>query len=513
MRQEEINQILARAKSYTGISCEDVLFKIIGYTGKTIRKGNNLFFQCLNGCEEHHEYPEKCSINVYENKGKCFDCGMGFGPIKLLSVAKSIPYNEAALLLANIGGEITDDEYNAVTKSASNYNKLIMDSNVQERIEQKQADEVKDFKASADVLDLVYRHLLKLPQFRLTMEMLEYLCNERDLDFDEIFAAKFFCYKETFNLDELVKDIQEEQPAFTYNHLWGVPGFYFEFSDKTHKQGKWKFRDPYRDCLGLPLMDAEGRIIGLQMRFMNNKQINERKVAKYFFVSSRGYRPKSGAETGYGTCSGTPAHVEYPNIVTNSYFVIGEGKFKMMEAAKEGSVAFSCQGVGNYRYVLEEIEKCLTSKKLISKMSQDLLDHPQELKFMIMYDADMFHNYSVLDNAIKLHGELKRKYNRNVYFLLWDEKYGKGYDDMKHTLGENFSKYCFMVDGDDFCSLVIKGIRRCDEVYKQSHRNVNGEGFRGTDEYKLLMKTTLWDGGIVNTYTNISGECQQIATA
>lgn len=501
MRQEEINSILERAKNYSGISCEDVLFKVIGYTGKTIKKGNNLFFQCLNGCEEKSDYPEKCSINVSENKGKCFQCGFGFGPIKLLSVAKSIPYNEAALILAKLGGEITDEEFNAVTKSASNYNKLIKDSHVHAKIEQKKADEVKDFKASPDVLDLVYRHMLKLPQFRLSMEMLEYLFNERDIEFEDLSKSKFFYYKEPFSIDELVKNIQEEQPAFTYNHFWGVPGFYFEFSDKTHKQGKWKFRDPYKDCLGIPLMDAEGRIVGLQMRFMNNEQISSRKVAKYFFVSSRGYKPKSGAETGYGTCSGTPAHVEYPDVVTNSWFVIGEGKFKMMEAAKEGSVAFSCQGVGNYRYVLEEIDHCLKSKKLLSKMSRDLLENPQKLKFLIMYDADMFHNYAVLDNAIKLHDELKKIYGREIVFLLWDEKYGKGYDDMKHNLGENFKEYLLMVDGTDFCSLMRANIARCDDVYKKSHKNICGEGFRGTDEYKILMKTTLWDGCILKNYS------------
>lgn len=510
MRQEEINKILERAKNFTGISCEDVLTKVVGYSDKLVRKGNNLFFFCLNGCEKNkkdpslnHENPENCSINTYENKGKCWECGMGFGPIKLLSVAKSIPYNEAALMLANVGGEITDDEYNAVTKSAVNYKKLIKDSNVHAKIEQKQADEVRDVKASADVLDLVYRHLLKLPQFKLPLSYVEYLFATRDMDFDDLNRSKFFNYKEPFSVDELVKDIQAEQPAFTYNHLWGVPGFYFEFADKEHKTGKWKFRDPYKDCLGIPLMDAEGRIIGLQMRFMKDAQVKAGKVGKYFFVSSRGYKPKNGNDAGYGACSGTPAHVEYPEVVTNSTFNIGEGKFKMMQAAKEGSVSFSCQGVGNYRYVVEEIGNCLRSKKLLSKMSKELLENPQELKFCIMYDADMFHNFAVLDAAIKLHDELAKTYGRKVEFLLWDEKYGKGYDDMVINLGENYRKVCFTMDGSEFVSLAKEKIKACDEIYKLSHRNNNKGGgsgsdaFRSSDEYRAMLKANLWNGGVL----------------
>lgn len=492
MTQKQINSISAKARaSASQVKMEDVL-SLAGYMGRTRKRGVNLYFQCPNGCDSKGNL-DKCSINTDSNLAYCFSCKEGFGPAKLYQVLKGCTYNEGALYLAYKIGDISYEEYSACSSGAIN-DKLNSDSKVYEKLEKKKATEEVEYNASADTKDLVYRHLLDMPEFALDEEGIEYLSMRGITSGGK---HEFFSYTKPISVDALVNSIKREVPEFTHNNLWGVAGFYFEYSDASKKRGKWRFRPPYAHCLGITLRNAKGQIVALQMRFLNSEAVKDKKVNKYFFVTSRGYAPK-GKLTGFGASSGSPAHVEYPKMITNPMILIGEGKFKMREAKTENSVALSCQGVGNYSYVVDEVEEVIKSDALAQRLSPKLsLDTFKEnMCFAILYDADMFRNYAVLDAGIKLAKSLISKYNKKVFFLVWDESYGKGFDDMKHFAsgnGINYKDLCFTIKAEDFIKFAELSIAECDKKIGDKNKGVKLEALRKTPEYLDTLHYLLWD--------------------
>lgn len=478
MRQAELNEIRNRAVNEAAqVKIEDVL-TIAGYTGKKRLRGTNLFFECPY-C--YANKLDKCSANIYTNLGKCFSCDQGFGPAKLCSSIMGIPYIDAALLLAVKSGGISITEYEEVMKNHGNYTKLSKDTAVLQKIEQKRAVETSEHKAPSEILDLVYSTMLNLDEFKLSDKHRDYLVSERKLNEAEIKKGRFFSYQKSFDIDMLIKIIQRTVPSFSYNNLVGVPGFYFEFSDSSHTKGRWAFRNPYENCLGIPLFDCEGRIVALQLRCLGKVQ-----DCRYFFLTSRGYQPSENVETGYGSTPGTPAHVEYPEIIKNTTIIIGEGKFKMVEAAREGSISVSCQGVNNYSYAVEEIEKVFDSKKLKSypKLKPVTKDN---VNFIIAFDADMFRKKQVLDAAIGTGKELYKRFLRPVYYLVWDSNLGKGYDDLKANMGAKFKDYCFTVRADKFITLAEKSLDYCNKKYNNDFKS---------QDYKDELEIVLWKQGL-----------------
>lgn len=498
MTQEEIKKIKDRAvEASSRVPMVDVLHHC-GYYGKIKKRGNNIFFECPTGCESDGSM-SRCSINQEKNLAYCFSCKKGWGPAALAAEYMNMHYIEAALYLAKGAGAITDEEYDNCTYSAVRRNKLMSDNTTFKLIEVKKAKEYGEYKAPAEVVDVVYRHMLRLPEFSLTKKAYDYLRNERNISDEDIKKSMFFSYERFFSIDKLIENIRKDVPGFTYKNLVGVPGFYFVFTDKEKKMGKWKFRNPLKNCIGIPLMDCDKRIVALQMRFNEDKQQynGTRYTNKYFFITSTSVKngDKEGYGIAYGSSPGTPAHVEYPDIVTNPAFLIGEGKFKMMEAAKEGSVSFSCQGVGNYTYVVEEIGKCIKSKTLRYLMSDQLVEKKAELSFIIMYDSDIFRNYAVLTAGCDLAKTLIRKYKKTPYFLFWDEKYGKGYDDMKHYFSSkrlNYKDYCFLMDGNEFIKMALDSLKFADSKYERS--------LKYESLYSKCLYNSLWVGKVKPIY-------------
>ena len=316
MTQEEIQKIKDRAvDAASRIPMTDIL-RFCGYTGKLKKRGSNIYFECPNGCEADGNM-SRCSINENKNLAYCFCCKQGWGPALYTSQQLGINYIEAALILAKGAGEITEEECEQCNFSAARRNKLVSDSHTFKMIEIKKAEQCGGFKAPAYVVDCVYRHMLELPELTLSCSAFDYLVKKRHLSDDEIRRAGFFSYESCFSVDTLVQNIKNDIPGFSYNQLAGVPGFYFVFTDKEKTRGKWKFRNPYKGCIGIPLMDSERRIVALQMRFFNDGYLKNgiRSNNKYFFVtsSSVGDKEVNGMDYSFGASPGTPAHVEYPS--------------------------------------------------------------------------------------------------------------------------------------------------------------------------------------------------------
>ena len=88
-----------------------------------------------------------------------------------------------------------------------------------------------------------------------------------------------------------------------------------------------------------------------------------------------------------------------------------------------GCPVFSVQGVGNYHGIEEQVKVALER-------------YPHINRILIAYDADFIGNISVASHAIKLFNLLLKSFPDLKYqYVLWNEKYGKGFDDLIENTG------------------------------------------------------------------------------
>lgn len=447
MKQSEINGIMKICREAADpLTCEEALYAA-GYAGKTKKLGTSLFFECPNGCDRNKKL-DKCAINLDKNFAHCFCCNEGWNPVKLMASLWEVPYNQAVLTYGKSVGAITGEQYSAIADDKGNFAKAMKGTVAVKKAEQRAIEEA-EFKRPAEHLDLVYRHLLALPACQLSASHAEYLKKERRLTAGDIAEIGFFSYEQKFSMAALTASIQKEQPGFNpREHYWGVPGFFFQFSDENKTRGHWLFHKPYMDCIGIPIRDEAGRITALQMR-----ALSDRAQVKYFFVTSK----RCGDNTGFGSTPSTPCSVLYPKEITNPYVYIGEGIFKMFEVAKgEQSVAISVQGVNNTKDVPDMIREVLLSD-MAKRKAPALNGKHTRMQVIIVYDADMYRNYRVLEASQNLVKGLKKAFpDVPASFLCWDLNLGKGFDDLKHYADEqglNYHHLCRTVPAETFLAL------------------------------------------------------------
>lgn len=474
MRQKEVNEIKDRAvRSARSVLCTSIL-RMAGLPMKT--RGNQVYSICYNCGDGTTVKSDKFSVNTDKNLYHCFGCGCGGGAPKLYSELFKTSYMDACLHLAYQNGDVTKEEVERVTGSSDALNKLRADEGAFLKREEKDADEVEQ-KADVETIDLVYRHMLKLPEFALSTTGRHYLATTRKLSDAEINEVGFFEYKTPFSVDRLILSIRQEKPAFDYNDLLGVAGFYFRFTNKERTRGVWVFKSPYKDCIGIPLRNAEGKISALQMRYLGPKDTKN----KYFYVSSKSVREKNA---GFGAGCGSPVAVIYPEKIQNSTFCVGEGFFKMKELSKNGSVCFSVQGVNSFTYVADEVKAVLASENLKKKI---VGMGKRTIKFMIVYDADMYRKIQVLEAGVKTADYLSKKFpDREVSFLIWNPNLGKGFDDMKYYCEEHGIPYLHQlrkISASDFIEKVRVSVEAADSRYLQHNKGLADTKIRQTKEW------------------------------
>lgn len=442
MRQSEINEIKNKAvESAKTFPCE----RILNEAGFAIRKrGTQIYAECPY-CGSKRGFSVTESKNLYH----CFKCNEGGGPARLYADLTNTSFIEASLTLASMLGDVDREKVETIISSPDAYRKLTSDNKAYEKMDVKESEDG-EYKAPPKICDIVYRHMLKLPEFILTPDLIDYLENVRHLSKEEIRNLGFFRYQKEFSIDKLLISIKKEAPNFTYNNFLGVPGFYFKFTDNTKKKGTWCFKTPPDSCLGIPLYDANGYIVALQMRYMGTKKVN----SKYFYISSR-YVGEKNELLGLGSSPGTPVHVFYPkNKQLTNTFYIGEGFFKMYEIAKEGYISLSIQGVNSISYVADEVNEILKIKNI----------GKENLKFIIVFDSDMYDKFQVLEAGIKFNRYIKGKFpNSSTYFLLWNQSLGKGYDDMKFyciSNDNNYRKELRCISGNDMEHILEKSCKQ-----------------------------------------------------
>lgn len=484
MLQREINELKRRAvDSAEQVPCGQI-FTSFGLP--TMKRGVQIYTDCPKCGAKMRE--RKCSVNEVKNLWYCFGCTSGGGAVQAYSLLAGVKWLDAAIILARSVGAISDDNAGMLLDGPADVrNKLLSDNRTYQIVDNAKSY-LANLKAPAESTDLVYRHLLSLPEFALTEEAYRHLVNERKLSDAEIREEGFFSYTTPFYMGNLVESIKREKPNFKQEEFNGIPGFYFLYHDKD--RGWWQFREPYRSCLGIPLRNADGLITALQMRNLHPTKTG----AKYFYVTSSQVKDNRG-KCGYGCTPGTPVHVIYPKgEITSPTIYIGEGYFKMREIAKEGRLALSIQGVNSYHYVADEVKALMHGRVTVEK-TKNLAD--KKMRFCICFDMDMYSKIEVLMAACKFIKYLEKNFpDRKVSVLIWDKVLGKGFDDMKFACeraGVSFADRVKSVNGDGFITICRDAISDADREYAGRHTGNFGIEIRKTTEWKELLNKYLYE--------------------
>lgn len=337
-----------------------------------------------NKCPFHDDENSGSFKYKDEEKGgifKCFVCETTGDKYEFVMKYDSVDFKEAVLRIALRFDLISREEYLKHSKNP--------DSKKESRkVEVKKVKKITNAEKKPDVyLNDVYTTMRKV--FGLTEDHKKYLIG-RGLEEKEL--SQYFSFGE-FNEAFYRKMFQEK--GFSRTDFIGVPGFYL------NEQGNVLGKES--QGIGIPMMNAKGLITGVQLR----KDRVEGKSARYIFFSST-------KENG-GCSVGTIADIIDANVEKGSVFIT-EGHFKALQLRKHfGCTSISVQGVNNTACLDEEIPS--------------LLEKMEIRRFVIAFDADMIHNKYVFKAAKKLQQQLE-KFNIPAGFMVWDEKYGKGCDDV-----------------------------------------------------------------------------------
>lgn len=321
----------------------------------------------------------------YKNDSKkggiytCFVCGKTGDKIDFVMKHDGIDYNEAVLRIALKFDVIDETIYKQLSTNPTpvKYEKTTITK----------VKEIHEAKRSCDfLLDITYQAMREF--FGLTEEHKKYLL---DRGVKEENLRNYFSIRKA---DEYFFQTMDEIFHIHENDFIGIPGFYKE-------DGKIVSRDI--EGIAIPMHNADGNIVAIQVR---KDSVSEEKGARYIFFSS--------SKKEQGCSSGSRVDIVCPEY-DGSYFVT-EGHFKAMKLHEEfGLSAISVQGVNNIEPLKEEVPK--------------LLEKHSIKRFIIAYDADMKHNPNVKKAAKKLQ-KLLESFDVPTGFMVWDEQYGKGADDV-----------------------------------------------------------------------------------
>ena len=228
---------------------------------------------------------------------------------------------------------------------------------------------------------------------------------ERNLSDDEIVDYQFRTFPKRVIKGELNRRLRDAniKPE-------SVPGLYLRNGDKD---ASFKFYD----ALVIPVMTVNGLIAGLQLRFFTKGD-----GPRYIWFSSSNF---CAPEFAYdGKTPGTPLGFVDEVKRNETTLFITEGIFKAIAINKcYGCPVISVQGVGNFSGIEE------TLKGVFEK-------YPKIKRILIAYDADFIGNINVTSHAVRLYQTMIAAYGDIKYqYVMWDEKYGKGFDDLIQTTG------------------------------------------------------------------------------
>lgn len=250
---------------------------------------------------------------------------------------------------------------------------------------------------------------------------------ERNISDEEITTFGFKTFPKRVIKGELNRMLREEgiRPE-------SVPGLYLRNGDKD---ASFKFYD----SIIIPVKTVNGQIAGLQLRFFNKGD-----GPRYIWFSSSNF---TAPEYAYdGKTPGTPLGF-IDNVKRNeTTLFITEGIFKAIAINKcYGCPVISVQGVGNFQGIEDTLAKIFEL-------------YPRINRILIAYDADFIGNINVTSHAVRLYQTMMAAFPGMLYqYVMWDEKYGKGFDDLIQTTGGwNVKSIIKTVDMNTFATVFEK---------------------------------------------------------
>lgn len=393
-----------------------------------VKQGNN--HKML--CPFHHD----TSIGSFVVGGRhntyhCFTCGEHGDAITLIQRADGTGFVDTIITIAVELGFITSEQGDNLSGEYSEAFNVsdISDGNFRPF---EATDTPATNLADVEILNNVFTTFSKgntlIGEKRLSDEHMAHLKDVRGLSEEEIERVGFFSMPSPMILKEFFDELYLEY-GYLPNVLEEVPGFYsaecwkvdtkkagIAFADVMEEMSMQLFDK--QDGIGIPIRDAKGRIVGIQMRVDTG-------TLRYKWFSSSNAEKQKGKTN--GTSSGAPKDVVYPKELRNTTLFITEGKFKALSLAEKfGSIVISIQGVSSWRGI-EELIKEVEEEKEFS------FNH-----IVIAYDADLAYNDAVAKQTINLGEALTEATDADIHVAVWDDASGKGIDDL--ILNGNLSK-------------------------------------------------------------------------
>lgn len=308
----------------------------------------------------------------------CFVCGQSGDKIDFVMKHDGVDFNEAILRIALRFDVIDERTYKQLSKNPEGvkYEKLNI-TKVKDVVEAKKQGPLN--------LNCVYEAMREY--YGLSEKHKEYLLGR---GVKEENLSNYFSLRKG---DEAFFNTMKQVFHFDKDKLIGVPGFYVEGNKIATRE---------IEGIAIPMHNANGLITAIQIR---KDEIGE-KGARYIFFSS--------SKKNLGCSSGSAVDIIDPDY--NGTYFVTEGHFKAMKLHETfGVSAISVQGVNNIEPLKEEIPALLAKHGI--------------RRFIIAYDADMKHNPNVKKAAKKLQ-KLLESFEVPTGFMVWDEQYGKGADDV-----------------------------------------------------------------------------------
>lgn len=359
------------------------------------------------------------SFSVVERFGryKCWSCQAEGDGIDFVRETEKIGFQQAVFKIALLYDIVTPEQIN---KFFSDKGFKTEDAKVIRSYENLWKHEVEEKRASQDIIHSVFELFSKGESIiegktdKLSEAHRKHLKEERGLSDEEIERVGYFTIpsRSSRYLKYFLMELKELEHIFETDGriLEGVPGFYKKKGDTS----KRAYTFLSKKGIGIPVRNAEGTILGIQIR----KDVAKKGESRYIWMSSSFANDEEDLE--HGTGSGSPIHVSYPE--ENHYkdlLIITEGIFKSEAIAKEyKSIALSIQGVNSWKNELMETIKELERKE----------NHSFN-QIMIMFDADISSNVYVFEAMEQMVEELEY-YGKSIHYAWWDKDYGKGIDDV-----------------------------------------------------------------------------------
>lgn len=415
--------------------------KIIGSYIKLERSGRN-----YKGLCPFHDDKRIGSFIVSNdiNKFKCFSCEAKGDGIHFVSEYLGISYYDALRKIAaeeNITLHDGKEKYFSNNYNLSKGQKI---NNVNNSRNNKDLN-FSNKTAYREKLDYIYR--LFLGQLFISKEHVDYLTEVRNISRHTIEKRLYKSYPKSEVMDKFIEALKSLNDGFdglsneeiVDELLSDVPGFY-----KERVGDRWTWKIPKFEGIIIPIKDADGFVVGLQIRKDSDSD------RRYIWFSSN-FANNDGNKM-FGTSPGSPVDVIYPDNQISKVIYITEGRFKSeMISQNWNSIAISVQGVGNWKGIDEEI------RKLICRFGNDFFQ-----KIYIAYDSDLAYKEQVYNQAKNMSDLIGISFpDIEIDYLTWDVGKCKGIDDLLSYCRSN------NIDVNDAIKSVTKGQFDYDRASKE----------------------------------------------